>query len=856
MIFCVLFSFFLGGQGIENAQIVQAQAGINLALNQPTYASSSRSGHIASHAVDGSLSTYWSSAYSEPQWIYVDLGASYAISQVILKWENAYGRNYRVDGSADATTWTQLVEVTNQNGGSDYIEVVGTWRYIRIYCVLRGTGWGFGLLEFEVYDIAQPVTVEYPIPPSPPPRSTGDVLFVDDFNDTNIDDWQVLSGDWQATTGAVGVTVPCNTGPYQIINGDENWGDFQISLDFMRTSGWDYGGIILRYSDNGYYRVDINPSTPYGGWVKLYKSPNTELALRSWPFIHNHWNRFIIDVEGPTIEVYALDASQNPELLLSYTDPDPILMGKIGFAAIAGAAECPVQVRYDNVSVKAIIPSFTVSGEIHDLAGSPIPEVTLHLSGSDLTTFTYPNGNYTIYRIPAGLYNITPSKPGYNFAPRTQSLAIGPNASSVDFTGEFANWTLMYYLAGDDPSLNDSYNVILNQLERAAGNNSVNIVVIWDTLGSAGTRYYHVQPDTNLNSLANYIESQNTWDMGELNMGDPSTLVNFVNWAKQNYPANYYSLILDDHGNGLGGAMSDSTSDDILSLNEISNALENVTSGWQKIDVLVMNACLMGMLEDAYQFRNFTNYYVASENIQWAYNRGYYDTAINVTSTTTPLEMGNLYVQKYADEAIPMTVGYTMSVADMSQIDNLVQTINVMAGLISADMDGNTDELNTVLSQVQRFDNNFPTGIINDQDQYIDLFDFARLIQDQFQDPAIRQSAQAVMDAVIAYAPPSYGRHATGQGVDNSHGVSIFFPTNRSSFYNVDNYSFAVGAIWIPGQQSHKAQISEDPPTVLWGPFLVEYINITNPDGEDNSTPPPLIPKPIIQTIHLPIIIK
>jgi len=77
----------------------------------------------------------------------VDLGASYAISQVILKWENAYGRNYRVDGSADATTWTQLVEVTNQNGGSDYIEVVGTWRYIRIYCVLRGTGWGFNNVQ-------------------------------------------------------------------------------------------------------------------------------------------------------------------------------------------------------------------------------------------------------------------------------------------------------------------------------------------------------------------------------------------------------------------------------------------------------------------------------------------------------------------------------------------------------------------------------------------------------------------------------------------------------------------------------------------------------------------------------------
>ena len=57
----------------------------NIALNQPVVASSvSADGGLkpATNAVDGKLSTRWSSLYSDPQWIYVDLGAAYSINRV------------------------------------------------------------------------------------------------------------------------------------------------------------------------------------------------------------------------------------------------------------------------------------------------------------------------------------------------------------------------------------------------------------------------------------------------------------------------------------------------------------------------------------------------------------------------------------------------------------------------------------------------------------------------------------------------------------------------------------------------------------------------------------------------------
>lgn len=859
-----LVTMLFSGIGIkDDPPIVLAQGPVNLALGKSAFASSTSGTNVAAKATDGLFSTYWSSTNAEPAWIYVDLGAVLTIKQVILIWESAYGRNYRIEGSTDAVAWTTLAEIVNGNGGSDYIEVGGAWRYIRMYGTRRGTGWGFGLLEFEVYENAQPVPIEYPAPPAPAPRATGSQLFSDDFNDTSIDDWQIITGDWQSITGALSTAVPCNAGPYQIVAGNTSWGDYQVSLDFKRTNGWDYGGILLRYSSTGFYRVDINPSIPYGGWVKLYKSPNTELATRSWPFIKDKWDRIIIDVEGPTIQIYVVDANQNAELVLSYTDPSPILNGKIGFASAAGAI-CPVQVQYDNVLVKSVIPSFSVSGTILDDSGNPIPMVDLSLNNSDVTTFTDAAGNYFLQRIPYGAYTLFADKPGYKFSPDSTGITGGPNMTAINFTGAHTNWTLMYYLAADNNNPNDPYTIIFNQLEEAAGNPYVNIIVVWDTFGEFGTQYYEVKSNSNINQPADYIEGKNMWSKGELNMGDPDTLIAFTNWAMLNYPADHFALILDDHGSGLMGAMFDATNrGDYLSLKEISTGLSAISSEYatptgKKIDVLVMNACLMAMLEDAYQFKDYIDYYVASENLQWDFSTGYYETANSVSQHTTPLELGNLFQDKYANEMASRHLpAYTMSVADISKIDALINTINQMALHINSNIGQHTDELATVLTKVQRFNNNnsLSTGI-DRNDDFIDLYDFARLIKEEFENQDIKQSAQAVMDAVQIYIP--HESHEWFRDVGNSHGVSIYFPTSRSSFYNVENYNFAVGAIWNPSLQSNLLNTKGETPPILWGSFLVNYINLVNPNGPDRLDPPPLVnkPEPFNYRIYFPLLLK
>src|ERR1700680_679430 len=123
-----------------------------LSQGMPATASSTENaGTPASAAVDGNTGTRWSSAFSDPQWLQVDLGASASITQVVLQWETAYGTAFQIQTSPDGTNWTSIYSTTTGTGGTQTLPVTGTGRYLRMYGTTRARPHGYSLWEFQVF---------------------------------------------------------------------------------------------------------------------------------------------------------------------------------------------------------------------------------------------------------------------------------------------------------------------------------------------------------------------------------------------------------------------------------------------------------------------------------------------------------------------------------------------------------------------------------------------------------------------------------------------------------------------------------------------------------------------------------
>ncbi|MFI1151447.1 discoidin domain-containing protein [Streptomyces sp. NPDC020817] len=127
-------------------------APVLLSQGRPVTASSQENaGTPASAAVDGDNATRWSSQFSDPQWIQVDLGAPARLSQVVLRWETAYAKAYRIDLSTDGAGWSTAYSTTTATGGVATHDITGTARYVRVYGTQRATQWGYSLFEFQVF---------------------------------------------------------------------------------------------------------------------------------------------------------------------------------------------------------------------------------------------------------------------------------------------------------------------------------------------------------------------------------------------------------------------------------------------------------------------------------------------------------------------------------------------------------------------------------------------------------------------------------------------------------------------------------------------------------------------------------
>ena len=128
----------------------------NIALGKPAAASSVENASTPASAVnDGNKSTRWSSSFSDPQWIRIDLQSVYDITGARIFWEAAAAKTFEIQVSDNATAWTRVFSTSSGDGGTDNFSFTASARYIRMYSTARTSQYGNSIYEFEVFGTLQ-----------------------------------------------------------------------------------------------------------------------------------------------------------------------------------------------------------------------------------------------------------------------------------------------------------------------------------------------------------------------------------------------------------------------------------------------------------------------------------------------------------------------------------------------------------------------------------------------------------------------------------------------------------------------------------------------------------------------------
>lgn len=220
----------------------------------------------------------------------------------------------------------------------------------------------------------------------------------------------------------------------------------------------------------------------------------------------------------------------------------------------------------------------------------------------------------------------------------------------------------------------------------------------------------------------------------------------------------------------------DDSSKDFLDSRDLSAVLAAARSLiGRKIDLLGFDACLMSMIEVAYQVREGASYMAASEDSEpgdgWPYGRILRTLAEQ--PALSPAELGKIIVQHYVDSydaSLLSGLPVTQAALDLGQAKAAVAAVDGLARGLLAGWRGRA--LRSALAEARA-----QTQTFMDPD-YVDLHDFVSLLAGKPSARAVHDACAAVLAALEPGAEGSLvlaDGHA-GLSERNAHGLSIYFP--------------------------------------------------------------------------------
>jgi len=385
---------------------------------------------------------------------------------------------------------------------------------------------------------------------------------------------------------------------------------------------------------------------------------------------------------------------------------------------------------------------------------------------------------------PVGVYRKFNAKVADSSSEEISELAGGKHFinQAFDFT-EYAttindshsgNWGIYIYICGSDlESGGGAATEDINEILNASIPGGSNVVI---QAGGANSWNMDVDPD----SLQRFVYDGSNFSLvdsgSKVNMGKQKTVEDFLNFCKNNYPADNEVVIFWDHGGAsVSGACYDEVFDsDHLTLNEIDGAFTNVY-GKERIEMVGFDCCLMATLDTAELLRNHAKMLVASEELEpgngWYYTDWLNDLASDPGMSNAKLGksicdsfIGGCQMVGTDDET-------TLSAIDLTQVNLVTGAMNAIgAELLSKATSGNADIFATYGRAAQKSEN---YGGNNDSSGYFDMVDLGDLLD----------HCGGVLDS------ESFARYALKRAVvynvhgsyrSESTGISVFYPYDKA----------------------------------------------------------------------------
>lgn len=352
------------------------------------------------------------------------------------------------------------------------------------------------------------------------------------------------------------------------------------------------------------------------------------------------------------------------------------------------------------------------------------------------------------------------------------------------------DWTILIYMAADN-SLDQAAIFNLNQMEAANLGDNIQVVVQLDRAAGrewSDTRRYRIIPDDD----ATTFTSEPLDVIGELNMGDPSVLADFIDWGLASYPAKRHALVVWDHGVGWSGIADDDTDGDQLTLDELERGLaagivNQIHPQKERFvfDMIGFDACLMGQLDVFQSLAPYAIAAAASEELTpaagWPYTAWLNQLSLNSDGggKTAARLATETFIDYYSTEAPSDFV--TMAAIDLEQIGQVVDSLNTLTTKLSEDINLAASLIAPARAGTEIYARAY--GLDAEQYGAVDLHHFATILGDQSPDPTVAELAQSVAAAVDSAVIIS----DRGRGLPHSAGISLYFPSNST----VANNSYA-----------------------------------------------------------------